>query len=78
MTDNLIHNLIAQQVINIMKDKSVSQYSLMQQGINQSNIEAVLQKKKVSYTLKTLQKILKALDVSEIQINLKEGSLIIK
>jgi len=78
MTDNLIHNLIAQQVINIMKDKSVSQYSLMQQGINQSNIEAVLQKKKVSYTLKTLQKILKALDVSEIQINLKQGSLIIK
>ena len=78
MTDNLIHNLIAQQVINIMKDKSVSQYSLMQQGINQSNIEAVLQKKKVSYTLKTLQKILKALDVSEIQINLKKGSLIIK
>ena len=61
-----------------MKDKGITMYRLMQRGINQSNIEALLQKKDVSYTVKTLYKMLDELDVSEITINLEKGSVTIK
>ena len=62
MSNTLLHTLIAQQLENIMKDKGITMYRLMQEGINQSNIEALLNKKDVSYTVKTLSKMLKRLD----------------
>jgi len=78
MSNTLLHTLIAQQLKSIMKDKGITMYRLMQRGINQSNIEALLQKKDVSYTVKTLYKMLDELDVSEITINLQKGSVTIK
>ncbi len=78
MSNTLLHTLIAQQLKSIMKDKGITMYRLMQRGINQSNIEALLQKKDVSYTVKTLYKMLDELDVSEITINLEKGSVTIK
>jgi len=78
MSNTLLHTLIAQQLKSIMKDKGITMYRLMQRGINQSNIEALLQKKDVSYTVKTLYKMSDELDVSEITINLEKGSVTIK
>jgi transcriptional regulator with XRE-family HTH domain len=78
MSNTLLHTLIAQQLKSIMKDKGITMYRLMQRGINQSNIEALLQKKDVSYTVKTLYKMLDELEVSEITINLEKGSVTIK
>jgi len=78
MSNTLLHTLIAQQLENIMKDKGITMYRLMQEGINQSNIEALLNKKDVSYTVKTLSKMLKRLEVSELVIDFKNESVTIK
>ena len=77
MTDKTIHQLIAQQVTSIMKAKGITSYRLMQEGINQSNLDAVLQKKDVSYGMHTLLKILNHLEVKELRINFEDGTLVV-
>lgn len=77
MNNKTLHILIAQQVKNIMDDKGITGYQLMQKGINQSVIEAVLQKKDKSYTLKTLKKVLDEIGVKSLKMDFEDGSVVI-
>jgi hydroxymethylpyrimidine/phosphomethylpyrimidine kinase len=71
MKNQVIRNLIAQQISNIIEDRNLTSYKLMKIGVNQSIQEAVLQKNKkkgTTYTIDTLMVFCDALGVESVTI----------